>query len=135
MIQFQVREGKSLSIGERVEVYYNLHKGGFSIKALQGEHKGTVVAYSGSLLITNCEYRVNDNALNTILATKRKKVYAVVRGTFNGSMPNDLRTDHLEKLSINPYHCPYFTDTKGNRVHESKMATFTGKGVWKENEN
>jgi hypothetical protein len=129
MIQYQVREGKSLQINERVEVYYNLHKGGFSIKALQGEHKGTVVAYSGIVNLSDCEYRVNENALNTILATKRKKVYAVVRGAFKGANKQD--TASLEKLSINPYANPFFTDTKGQRVHESKQAYFTGKGVWK----
>jgi hypothetical protein len=130
MINFTIREGMDLQVGQKVEVYFNIHKGGFSIKSIDkaNPNKGRVVAYSGQVELEDCTYHVNENNLKKLLEERRKRVYAVVRGTFKGSTVD---TTDREKLSINPYTSPFFTDSKGSRVHESRSALFTGKGVFK----
>lgn len=121
---FSIREGKSLKQGERVEVYYNIHKGGFSIKSLDKSNpdKGKVVAYSSEVELDNATFHMNENALRKILDEKRKRVYAVVRGYFNGNQIGEL--EDYKELYINPYTCPNFTikDTDQKPEKAEKVA-------------
>ena len=83
---FVIKDGMQLKKGDRVEVYYNLHKGGFSIKSLEkGECKGKVVAYSSTVLMSNAKFSVSASGVKKVREEKRKRVCAVVRGIYEGT--------------------------------------------------
>jgi hypothetical protein len=108
-------EGRSLCEGEKVEVYYNLHKGGFSIKSLDKRNidKGRVVAYAPSLTITEATFHVSESRLKSILKRQVREVYAVVRGYYQG-VPVQL--NNAQEVYINPYKAPYFTLKETNQI-------------------
>lgn len=76
-------EGKGVQIGERVAVYFNLRKGGFSIKSLDDRNpdKGTVVAYSDFVTVVDADFHIKPSGLRHIMKTGHKEVYAMIRGT------------------------------------------------------
>ena len=94
-------------IDMRVFVYFNLHKKCFSIKALEGDRKGRVVAHSTTVLLESCKFKVSEAGRQRVLREKRKNVHAGVTGVWiNG----DRVESHYEFLSIvgrqvtyNPY--------------------------------
>lgn len=91
----------------RVFVYFNLHKKCFSIKALEGDRKGRVVAHSNTVLLESCKFKVSESGRQRVLREKRKNVHAGVTGVWiNG----DRVESHFEFLSMvgrqvtyNPY--------------------------------
>ena len=66
----------------RVFVYFNLHKKCFSIKALEGDRKGRVVAHSTTVLLEGCKFKVSEAGRQRVLREKRKNVHAGVTGTW-----------------------------------------------------
>ena len=91
----------------RVFVYFNLHKKCFSIKALEGERKGLVIAHRDLVILTKCKFKVSEAGRQRVLREKRKNVHAGVTGVWiNG----DRVESHYEFLSMvgrqvtyNPY--------------------------------
>ncbi|MGD7008260.1 hypothetical protein [Metabacillus sp. 84] len=49
-------EGRTLSQGQKVQVYYNQHKGGYSIRDKKSH---LVVAYAHSVFLKNCTFKVS----------------------------------------------------------------------------
>ena len=45
----------------RVFVYFNLHKKCFSIKALEGDRKGRVIAHRDVVVLENCKFKVSES--------------------------------------------------------------------------
>jgi hypothetical protein len=77
----------------RVFVYYNLHKHCFSVKSLEGETYGKVIAHRPSVVIRNATFKVSETGRQRVLKEQRKNVHAGVVGTwidggrgFNGTM-------------------------------------------------
>jgi len=66
----------------RVFVYFNLHKKCFSIKALEGDLKGRVIAHSDTVLLEGCKLMVSEAGRQRVLREKRKNVHAGVSGTW-----------------------------------------------------
>ena len=66
----------------RVFVYFNLHRKCFSIKALEGDRKGRVVAHSTTVLLEGCKFKVSEAGRQRVLREKRKNVHAGVTGTW-----------------------------------------------------
>lgn len=98
-----IREGMSLEIGEKVEVYYNLTKGGFSIvsRDKKNPNKNKVVAYAANVLIKDATFHLNLNKLKQIHDKQRKTVYAVVKGYLVST--NEQQTKEHVKGYCNPY--------------------------------
>jgi hypothetical protein len=93
----------------RVFVYFNLHKKCFSIKALEGDRKGRVVAHSNIVLLEGCKLLVSEAGRQRVLREKRKNVHAGVSGTWINYCTNRVE-NHFEFLSMvgrqvtyNPY--------------------------------
>lgn len=107
-MEFTVKEGMSLRPGDRVEVYYNIQKGGFSIVSLQKPHYGKVIAYAANVLIENATFHLNLRKLEQIRAMHRKTVYATVKGTFIQASAADVQ-DHRQGY-CNPYTTGRFID-------------------------
>lgn len=122
---FTIKEGMSLKKDDRVEVYYNLHKGGFSIKSLEkGECKGKVVAYSSTVLMTNGKFSASQSGIQKIREEKRKRVCAVVRGTFEGT-ESEIQGD---TIYFNPYTTDHFINaSNGEKITSANNIYFYDK--------
>jgi len=63
-------------LGDRVMVYYNLHKHTFSIS-----YNGRVIAHADYVKLFNVEFRVRQGGRDKVLKEKRKNVHSFVIGT------------------------------------------------------
>ncbi|WP_018234229.1 hypothetical protein [Thioalkalivibrio thiocyanodenitrificans] len=64
----------------RVFVYKNLHKGCFSVKSLEGEDKGRVIAHARAVLLQDACFKVSEAGRQRVLKERRKNVHAGVVG-------------------------------------------------------
>lgn len=64
----------------RVFVYWNLHRRCWSVKALEWEVKGRVVAHAASVLLQNCKGKVSAAGNARVRAEGRKNVHAGIVG-------------------------------------------------------
>ncbi|WP_079516530.1 hypothetical protein [Rossellomorea marisflavi] len=126
----KMRDGATLDPGERVEVYYNIQKGGFSIVALDKRNpmKGKVVAYASNVQVEDAKFCINPNKLAKIKANNRKTVYAVVRGHFVSAEPMDDAAHGYRKGYCNPFKTGKFIDWEnGTELHEARGVYFYDK--------
>lgn len=121
---FESKEGRTLTKGQRVHVFFNLHKGGYSIK---DKKTGLVVAYADTVLLENCIFRVQQGGRQKTIAEKRKRVHAIVEGDFvRAGRPE--ATIKMEKVYYNPYTTEEFTSTvTGQHVFEADKVAFADK--------
>lgn len=126
--QFTLKEGSTLEVGERIECYYNLTEGGFSIVALdkRNPNKGRVVAYSPFVQMENAQFCLNANKLEKILSNNRKTVYAVVRGIYAGCENIDDST--YIKGYCNPFKTASFVNYEtGEKLETASKVHFYEK--------
>lgn len=64
----------------RVEVFFNLHNGLWSVRALSGTYKGRVVGHAHTVLIRDARFVVQAGGRERVLREGRKHVHAFVRG-------------------------------------------------------
>jgi hypothetical protein len=64
----------------KVFVYYNLHRKCFSVKTLEGEFKGRVIAHASYVSLHDCRFKVSEAGRQRVLREKRKNVHAGVVG-------------------------------------------------------
>jgi hypothetical protein len=89
-------------IGQKVMVYYNLHKHTFSV-----QKSGIVVLHADFVKLSNVEFRVRKGGLEKVRKEKTKNVHAFVIGTLEDyceypcdNIPEDSEGDII---SYNPY--------------------------------
>jgi hypothetical protein len=89
-------------IGQKVMVYYNLHKHTFSV-----QKSGIVVLHADFVKLSNVEFRVRKGGLEKVRKEKTKNVHAFVIGTLEDyceypcdNIPED---SEGEIISYNPY--------------------------------
>lgn len=87
-------------------VYWNLHKKLWSIKALEGEHKGRVIAHSDAFTLTDCVFKVSEAGRQRVLRERKKNVHAGVVGTLASLGPSP--TDGGTAITYSPYRGPTF---------------------------
>ncbi len=66
---------------ERVEVYRNLNKNCFSVRALTGENKGKVIDHVQEITLKDVKFAVQPAGRKRVLKEKQKHVNAFIRGT------------------------------------------------------
>ena len=66
----------------KVFVYFNLHRKLFSIKALEGDMKGRVIAHRHTVLINDATFKVSEAGRQRVIREQRKNVHAGVSGTW-----------------------------------------------------
>jgi hypothetical protein len=64
----------------KVMVYWNLHKGMWSVKALEGPDKGRVIARVPEIVLGNPEGKVSEAGRQRVLREDRKNVHAGIVG-------------------------------------------------------
>jgi hypothetical protein len=102
-----------------VQVYFNLHKKVFSVRAMQGEKKGLVIAHMDKISIKNPHFKVSQAGRQRVLKEKRKNVHAFVQGEMMDFIGFDTRFDPVLEVTYNPYKYEQFViktsdDVKAN---------------------
>jgi len=117
----------------RVQVYYNLRRKLFSVKALSGELKGRVIAHAPIVELDNCIFKVSQAGRKRVLATRQKNVHAGIEGNLVG-FPSQERVvgKALEGNGFafgiaryNPYKYETFVDESGDPVLSAQTAVLT----------
>jgi hypothetical protein len=89
-----------MDVGQRVRVYWNLHKHTFSIQDTQS---GLVIGHSKQVEIDDAAFVVRQAGRQKVLETKRKNVHAFVVGTLVSTDAAQRDVDDLTELTYNPY--------------------------------
>lgn len=110
--------------GLRCEIFFNLHSGLFSVRALAGPDKGRVVAHAESFEMESASFVVQKAGRAKVLQSRNKNVHAFVRGTIAiGSVAR--ASDHVESWSrvrYNPYESDSFLAESGMPVKAASAA-------------
>jgi len=83
----------------RVEVYFNLHKRMFSVRALEGENKGRVVDHLPECAVRDAKFVVSEAGRQRVLREKCKNVHAYVRGELVEDSQSDDYIKTVAKLA------------------------------------
>jgi hypothetical protein len=115
----------------KVFVYKNLHKGCFSVKAMEGSMKGRVIAHVDSIKLTDCQLKVSQAGRARVLRTRQKNVHAGVRGEWSMKKESTQLTDKMTKVRYNPYEVSTFVEAAtGNPVLAAKEVFIDSNGVF-----
>ena len=85
---------------QRVMVYYNLHKGLWSVKSLK---TGLVIGHSNIVILSDVEPRVSKAGRERVLREKRKNVHAGIVGTLESYKDYKESLEDYDEITYNPY--------------------------------
>jgi hypothetical protein len=130
----------------KVFVYFNLHTHLWSIKSLEGEHKGLVVAHAKSVALLNVTMKVSEAGRQRVLLEQKKNVHAGLEGEWVAGhgvnwkkYPRRLAEifggqdiSGSELVSYNPYRAPKFflKDSPEDAVLSAPSVLMLGRSVF-----
>lgn len=132
----------------KVFIYRNLKTGKWSIKALEGEHKGKVIAHAHSVQLTDVTPKVYESGRQRVIRAQRKYVHAGLVGQLGGLIEASYRyapevyrkydreyfqlTDHEpSQVTYNPYKSRYFKRIDWDMVlRRADDVRFIGSSVY-----
>ena len=112
----------------KVFVYYNLHKNLFSVKALEGEKKGLVIAHVKRISLEDVEFKVSQAGRQRVLREQRKNVHAGVKGSWV--------MGHRERVTLtavmyDPYlYSTFVTRAAEEPVYKASYAYLYDQAIW-----
>jgi hypothetical protein len=129
---FEPFKDREVSIGQRVDVYKNLHlENGYSVRCSK---TGLVLAHCSTVLIKNASFHVSESGRQKTVKEKRKRVHAYVRGelvAINSLFPKD-----FVKVLYNPYLTEFFLDSKTREpIHKADKVFFMGRHAYRKNKD
>lgn len=101
-----------------VDVYFNLHKRTFSVRACEGPNKGRVIAHLDTVYLTCPSFVVSAAGRERVRRERKKYVHAVVRGSLSDFCRFWQATSAVEfsEVSYNPYVNDTFVTQSGDAV-------------------
>lgn len=144
----------------KVFIYWNLHRHCWSIKALDGERRGRVIAHASRADMVGVTFKVSEAGRQRVIRERRKNVHAGVVGHLAGlwGQPVDSVADELltlalgkadsgiygdriadmvspiapyERVSYNPYKAGHFYRVDGEQPIESaRWASLAARSVY-----
>ena len=128
--------GPDLAIGQRVQIYRNLHHGKgpvhyWSIRSARSSRVLGVVAHA---VLEGVELRVQQGARETVLATGRRSVHAYALGRLRAwdkdAAPRRPRS--FVRVTYNPHRGPDFTRAPNDPtpVYGAALMWFDVDGAW-----
>lgn len=103
----------------KVFVYYNLHRKVWSVKALEGEHKGKVIAHRRDVVLQKPKPKVSEAGRQRVLRERRKNVHAGLVGEW---FDQKILQAEGDLITYNPYKYETF-------VYADDKQPFTGASV------
>jgi hypothetical protein len=101
----------------KVFVYFNLHRKLFSVKALEGDMKGRVIAHRQQVLLNDATFKVSEAGRQRVIRERRKNVHAGVSGTWfedaTVGSTNAFITINGSAIMYNPYRYSTFVHLYG----------------------
>ena len=112
----QTNRVKSPPIGKKVFVYRNLHRKCWSLKSLEGNDKGLVIAHLDEVVLDNPTPKISEAGRQRVLKEGRKNVHAGIVGYI--SSINIENNRELKESPYDPIKFPLFfeRDTKNPTV-------------------
>ncbi|AYP68713.1 hypothetical protein BpsS36_00007 [Bacillus phage vB_BpsS-36] len=101
----QTIKGRTLEEGQRVFVYFNLHRKVFSVKDLK---TGLVVAHTDEINLYDCTFKVSEAGRQRVLKEQKKNVHAGVVGTYQESSYEP--DQEWSSATYNPYKYDSFVN-------------------------
>jgi len=93
----------------KVFVYFNLHKKKWSIRAMEGEFKGKVIAHKDYVFLYDAHPKVSEAGRQRVLKEQCKNVHAGVIGEWLDSKEDRPSVWSIrEKVYYNPYETDCF---------------------------
>lgn len=120
----------------RVYVYYNLHKKCFSIKALEGENKGRVIAHRDFLDLHDVTFKVSEAGRQRVLRERKKNIHAGIVGEWKyetGVRGTCIHNLQNKVVIYNPYKYDsfvYIDDDVPERVYKADRAYLVDKQIF-----
>lgn len=123
--QLTALPGRDPWAATRVAVYKNLHRGAWSVRAIDGPFKGKVVAHAERVGLVHAHMHVNERAQRRIAAGAAREVHAWVIGTL-GNVVLTAPT----RLTYRPHQRPAFfpgrhrlrrVDGAGSVIHRRRL--------------
>lgn len=129
----------------RVFCYRNLHTGKISVRALDGEYKGRVIAHADIVQVAGAIFKVSEKGRQRVIKERQKNVHAGVQGELTWMVGATLRhpiewvgdpenvqpvLDSDRVVGYNPYKFESFVLVEhGNApIHEADHATVSRDG-------
>lgn len=103
----------------KVFVYYNLHRKVWSIKALEGDMKGRVVAHRSEVVLEDPRPKVSQAGRQRVLRDKQKNVHAGLLGVWHD---REILLMEGDPITYNPYKYETF-------VYADDLTPFTGASL------
>ena len=95
----------TLTNGQSVKLYFNLHKKCLSVK---DKRSGLIVAHLENVLIVNAKFKVSKKGRQRVIREKRKNVHAFIEGEIR--LNTDLCMESIKDMGV-AYYNPYVTET------------------------
>lgn len=132
-MSIQPFKGRDPYDATRVAVYRNLHGNVWSLLAMDGRHKGQIVAHAKQVQLDLPVFRVNPAGQARVRETRQKNVHAFVIGMIRDT---DVWPDYLEleRVTYNPYTMATFGLADAafpTPVDAARIAVFDDRGkLW-----
>jgi hypothetical protein len=117
----QTIKGRTIEKGQKVKVYFNLHKMVFSV---QDAKTGLVIGHTPVIRLENVEFKVSEAGRQRVLREKKKNVHAFVVGYYVG----DYEGDEKANAYYDPYKYDSFVDKETEKpLRKAKSVTCINK--------
>jgi hypothetical protein len=121
--------GHELTVGQRVQVYRNLHhgKGAVHYWSIRSVRTGLVLGVVAHAVLEDVELRVQEGARQTVLETGQRSIHAYAVGNLRAwdEETSPRRPRSLVRFTYNPRRGPYFT-----RAHNDPTPVYGAAYVW-----
>lgn len=115
-------KGRTITAGQKVKVYYNLHKHLFSVADAK---TGLVIGHSPTVQLKNVAFKVSEAGRQRVLREQRKNVHAYVVGEYIGHGEGN----EANQAKYNPYKYESFVTADEQPLHEAETVTCKDKQI------
>jgi hypothetical protein len=104
VVGFESYKGRTLEGVGRVRVHWHVTRLCWSLKAVDGVHKGYVVGYARELVLSDVRFLVRPSGRAQVLRERRKNVHAYAEGKLEACAHAVCE----RRVRYNPYEYDYF---------------------------
>lgn len=99
-------KGRKTSVGDKVELYRNLHTNGFSVRCYETK---LVLAHTDQITLENCEFHVQENVRKKSEQRGVRSVHAWITGVVSSFEASYSKDEH-SRIYYNPFKTKTFVD-------------------------